>query len=78
VPTLETERARFGQALLGAWQEDAEAARRQEAARRDAQWRPRLLWAVLVVGVLTLAFLVWRLARAPAGAACAPGAAPPA
>jgi hypothetical protein len=78
VPALETERARFGHAVLGGWQEDPAAARRQDAAQRDAQWRPRLLWGVLVAGVLALAFMVWRLARAPAGAAGAPDAAPPA
>jgi hypothetical protein len=78
VPSLETERAHFGEAVLGAWQEDLAAARRQEAARRDAQWRPRLLWAVLVAGVLALAVMVWRLARAPARSASVPDAAPPA
>jgi len=66
VPDLAAERARFGVATLGAWEEEAQVARRREAERREAQWRPRLLWAVLLAGVAVLGFMVWRLARSPA------------
>jgi hypothetical protein len=76
VPDVAAERARFGQATLGAWEEEAEVARRREAERRDAQWRPRLLWAVLLAGVAVLGFMVWRLARSPAPAAAAGAEAP--
>lgn len=63
VPMLEVERARFGQASLGPWSEEAAVAGRLEAERFRAQWRPWLLWTVLVVGVAGLGFMVWRLAR---------------
>jgi hypothetical protein len=63
VPTLDQERARFGQASLGQWGEVSEAVRREQADARRAQWRPRLLWGVLIAGVLLLGALVWRLAR---------------
>jgi len=78
VPALDTERAHFGQAVLGAWLEDEAAARRLDAEQRDAQWRPRLLWGVLIAGVGLLAFMVWRLARAPAAGAGDADPAPPA
>ncbi|HSW07826.1 DUF3999 family protein [Aquabacterium sp.] len=63
VPKLDDERARFGRAELGAFTEQAEVA--QQVARDEAlaAWRPRLLWAVLLVGVLGLGLMVWRLAR---------------
>ena len=77
VPALEAERPRFGSATVGAWSEDAAAARRQEADRRAAEWRPRLLWAVLLAGVGALAVMVWRLARAPAAAGRPPEPPPP-
>jgi hypothetical protein len=63
VPALTEERARFGQAGLGAWRENEEAARRLEAEQREAKWRPLLLWSVLVAGVAALGFMVWGLAR---------------
>jgi hypothetical protein len=73
VPQFEQERKRFGQARLGAFAEAPEVARAAERAVREARLRLGLLWAVLVIGVAGLAFLVWRLARA--GAASAPPAA---
>jgi hypothetical protein len=69
VPSPDDERPRFGRASLGAWSEVTEAMRQAEAERRRAALRPWLLWAVLVLGVAGLAFMVWRLAR---GAASAP------
>lgn len=63
VPSLAEERARFGAATLGDWREDTEAAHRAESAARLAAMRPWLLWAVLLVGVAGLGFMVWRLAR---------------
>ena len=63
VPNLDQERERFGRARLGPWSEVPEAARRAEAARREAALRPWLLWAVLVGGVAALGLMVWRLAR---------------
>jgi len=78
VPALESERPRFGAASVGAWAQDEAAARRAEADRRAAEWRPRLLWAVLLAGVAALAFMVWRLARAPVGAGAPPEPSPPA
>jgi hypothetical protein len=63
VPQLDTERARFGHAALGDWQEVSQVARREQAEARRAQWRPFLLWGVLIAGVLALGALVWRLAR---------------
>jgi hypothetical protein len=62
VPSLEDERPRFGMAALGAWSEDAAAARQAESAGRRALLRLGLLWTVLIVGVAGLAFMVWRLA----------------
>ena len=72
VPDLAQERARFGLARLGAWIENEAVARRLEAERRAAQWRPWLLWSVLLLGIAGLGFMVWRLAaaaRAPARSA---------
>ena len=78
VAGLETERPRFGVATIGAWSEDEAALRRAQADRRAAQWRSSLLWAVLLVGVAALAFMVWRLARAPRAAGSPSQPAPPA
>ncbi|MEP7300995.1 MAG: DUF3999 family protein [Caldimonas sp.] len=72
VPQLDEERPRFGRATLGAFAEVPDAARAAAQAERMARLRPWLLWGVLVGGVVALAALVWRLARAR------PGAAPPA
>lgn len=68
VPLLDKERERFGRAELGAFTEQADVA--QQAARDEAMaaWRPRLLWAVLLVGVAGLGLMVWRLARHPSAA----------
>ena len=63
VPALDDERPRFGRARLGVWTEVTEAMRRAEADQRRAALRPWALWAVLVLGVAALAFMVWRLAR---------------
>ncbi len=63
IPQLDDERPRFGRAELGAWSEDAGAARQAVAAERQAALRPWLLWAVLLAGVAGLGFMVWRLAR---------------
>lgn len=63
VPSPDDERPRFGQATLGAWSEVEAAVRQAEAEQRRAALRPWLLWAVLVLGVAGLGFLVWRLAR---------------
>jgi len=65
IPSLEEERERFGRATLGAFAEVPEVARAAAAAAQLAAWRPRLLWAVLLVGVAGLGWMVWRLARAP-------------
>jgi hypothetical protein len=72
VPDFAHERARFGLARLGAWIENEAVARRLEAERRAAEWRPWLLWSVLLLGIAALGFMVWRLAaagRAPARSA---------
>ncbi len=63
VPALDDERSRFGRASLQPWTEVAAVARAEQAQQQLARWRPVLLWAVLVVGVLALAAMVWRLAR---------------
>ncbi|WP_395701742.1 DUF3999 family protein [Aquabacterium sp.] len=63
VPQLKAERARFGRASLGEFSEQPEAAARAARDEAWAAWRPRLLWAVLLGGVLALAGMVWRLAR---------------
>ena len=63
VPALDEERQRFGRATLGTWTEVAAVAQAEEAQKKMAMLRPLLLWAVLVVGVVVLAFMVWRLAR---------------
>jgi hypothetical protein len=68
VPLLDQERERFGSAELGTFAEQAEVA--QQVARDEAMaaWRPRLLWTVLLVGVVALGLMVWRLARNPPAA----------
>lgn len=63
VPSLEDERARFGQATLGEWAEVKGAADQARSQERQAALRPWLLWAVLLAGVAGLGFMVWRLAR---------------
>ncbi|HET7525131.1 MAG TPA: DUF3999 family protein, partial [Burkholderiaceae bacterium] len=63
VPSLDDERARFGRATLGPWSEVAAVARAEEAQKRLAALRPLLLWAVLVIGVGVLGYMVWRLLR---------------
>ena len=70
VPALDEERARFGQATLGAWRESEQVVRELQAQQRVAAMRPWLLWAVLLAGVAGLGFMVWRLAR-PAGTTAA-------
>ena len=75
VPDLADERGRFGLARLGTWVENEAVARRLEAERRAAQWRPWLLWTVLLLGIAGLGFTVWRLAgsgRVPARTARPP------
>ncbi|MCE2660091.1 MAG: DUF3999 domain-containing protein [Rubrivivax sp.] len=64
VPDLSAEQARFGMASVGEWREDPAAVDRAQQAARLSQWRPWLLWAVLLGGVATLGAMVWRLARA--------------
>jgi hypothetical protein len=68
VPQLEAERARFGRGELGGFTEQADVARQVARDEQLAAWRPRLLWAVLLAGVVGLGFMVWRLSRG-AGAA---------
>jgi hypothetical protein len=63
VPDFATEQARFGQATVGEWREDPAAVEQARRAARLSQWRPWLLWAVLLGGVTTLGVMVWRLAR---------------
>jgi len=63
VPALADERPRFGQAEIGAWTEVEAVAQRVRAEQREAQWRPLLLWSVLIAGVAALGFMVWGLAR---------------
>lgn len=66
VPALDEERARFGQAHLGEWQESDAAVRQAEAGERREALRRWLLWAVLLGGVGALGWMVWRLARGAA------------
>jgi len=66
VPAIETERARFGSATLGPFTEIASAVQEIDRASRIAQWRPWLLWAVLLIGVAGLGALVFRLAKSSA------------
>ena len=66
VPALDDERARFGRARLGEWQEQADALRQAEAGERREALRRWLLWAVLLGGVGALGWMVWRLARGAA------------
>ena len=74
VPQLDSERARFGRATLGAFAVDEAAAQAAEDAAQRARLRPWLLWGVLIAGVVGLGALVWRLARS--GPATAPAATP--
>jgi len=67
VPALEEERPRLGRAALGDWSENEAVARQEAWRQRVAGWRPILLWAVLLAGVLALGAMVWRLARRPSG-----------
>jgi hypothetical protein len=62
VPQFEDERAHFGRASLGAFVVVDAVAREADRADRIAQWRPWLLWGVLLAGVAILGALVWRLA----------------
>ena len=63
VPSLDTERARFGRATLGEWSEVTAVAQAAERQQQRAALRPWLLWAVLLAGVGGLAFMVWKLTR---------------
>jgi hypothetical protein len=63
VPQIDSERSRFGRAVLGEFSVDETAQHAAEQAARQARLRPWLLWGVLLVGVVGLAALVWRLAR---------------
>ena len=72
VPQLDSERARFGHATLGAFAVDEAATQAAEDAARRARLRPWLLWAVLIAGVAGLGALVWRLARSGPATAAAP------
>lgn len=63
VPQLDKERERFGRADLGPFTERADVAQQVAREQALAAWRPRLLWAVLLLGVLGLGWMVWRLAR---------------
>ena len=76
MPQLDSERARFGHAELGAFVADEAVARASPRSRGRRALRPWLLWAVLLVGVAGLGALVWRLARA--GPAKGPAPSPPA
>lgn len=67
VPAIDEERPRLGRASLGAWSENEAVAREEAWRQRLADWRPALLWAVLLVGVAALGAMVWRLARRGAG-----------
>jgi hypothetical protein len=74
VPKLDDERARFGRAELGPWSEVAAVARQLDAEQRAAQWRPLLLWSVLLAGVVGLGVMVWSLVRGTASPAKPPAA----
>ena len=63
VPGLDEERPRFGQAATGTWSEVDEVVRALQSRERMAALRPYLLWAVLLVGVAGLGWMVWRLSR---------------
>ena len=63
VPALDDERPRFGLATLGPFTEVPAAAQALASEARSAQWRPWLLWGVLLLGVAGLGALVFRLAR---------------
>lgn len=62
VPDLAAERPRLGQASLGPWHENPQAAAQAERRQRLAAARPWLLWSLLGLGVLGLGWMVWRLA----------------
>lgn len=68
VPEADKERVRFGVARLGTFAELPEAAQQDKTDARNAALRPWLLWGVLLAGVVLLAVMVWRLARARGGA----------
>ncbi|MFO1267084.1 MAG: DUF3999 family protein [Rubrivivax sp.] len=72
VPALDGERARFGRANLGAWSENEAAVRDEAWRQRLTTWRPVLLWAVLLLGVGGLGWVVWRLARGAQGTGASP------
>jgi hypothetical protein len=63
VPGGAAERSRFGSSSLGPFVESTDAAIRAERDEWLARWRPVMLWAVLLVGVAGLGFMVWRLAQ---------------
>jgi hypothetical protein len=65
VPVWRDERQRLGRASVGAWGEDAAAARAAESSSRWARVRGVLLWSVLLVGVAMLGTMVWRLTKLP-------------
>jgi hypothetical protein len=77
VPALDSERARFGRAVLGAWSEDVAAARAQAWQARLTAWRPALLWSVLLLGAGGLGWAVWRLTRKEVSARSAAPPTPP-
>ncbi len=58
---VEEERPRFGRASLQPFSENTQAAAQAAQQQRWAEWRPRLLWAVLLLGVAGLGAMVWRL-----------------
>ena len=63
VPSLDSERARFGRAALAEWSEVSAVAQAAAQQQQRAALRPWLLWAVLLAGVGGLAFMVWKLTR---------------
>lgn len=63
VPQLAMERPHFGQASLGAWQENTAATPNTDRAALLTTLRPWALWAVLLLGVAGLGTMVWRLSR---------------
>lgn len=77
VPQLDTERARFGRATLGAFVEVESAARAADAVERQAERRPWLLWGVLLIGVAALGAMVWRLTRSDGSSTAAVADVPP-
>jgi hypothetical protein len=63
IADLPAERARFGQAVPGAWQEDTAATQREARQQQRREMRPWLLWGVLLAGVAGLGAMVWQLMR---------------